>query len=169
MYKTNSQKKLSLIVFGIYMFLLTWLILFKFAVNLNDLSHIRNINLMPFSASMIVNGKLEVREIIYNLLVFVPLGVYIGIFKSKWSFIKKIVPCLGLSLLFEILQFVFAIGASDITDLIGNTLGGIIGIIMYSVFKQIFKDKLITIVNSMGLIIEVFAIIMLGILLSVNS
>ena len=54
--------------------------------------------------------------------MFIPMGIYINLFKPKWSFIQKATLCLGISLLFEILQFVLAIGASDITDIIGNTL-----------------------------------------------
>ncbi len=143
MFKTKQQRNLSLVIFGVYMFLLIWLILFKFTTNLKDLSHIRNINFIPFQESMIVNGKLELSEIIYNILVFVPLGVYIGIFKQNWSFIKKIMPCLCLSLLFEILQFTFAIGASDITDIIGNTLGGFIGIAICILLRKFLKKNLL--------------------------
>lgn len=168
MFKTKRQKNLSLVVFSIYMILLTWLILFKFAINIYDLDHIRNINIIPFRESMIVNGKLELSEIIYNILVFVPLGVYISIFKQNWSFIKKVMPSFCLSLLFEILQFTFAIGASDITDIIGNTLGGIIGIAVCFLFKKILKEKYIRIVNIIGIIVEIVAILMLVILLTSN-
>lgn len=100
--------------------------------------------------------------------VFVPLGVCIGIFKHNWSFIKKLMPCLCLSLMFEILQFTFAIGASDITDIIGNTLGGFIGIAICILFEKIMKEKFISIVNIIGLIIEIVAIVLLGILFIAN-
>lgn len=46
----------------------------------------RNINLIPFKEAMILNGKLELSEIIYNILVIVPLGVYVQIFKSDWVY-----------------------------------------------------------------------------------
>lgn len=56
--------------------------------------------------------------------------------KSNWSFIKKIIPIFLTSLIVEILQYIFAVGATDITDLIGNTLGGVIGIgIFYLLIK----------------------------------
>lgn len=64
MFKDNLQKFLTLGLFTVYAFLLVWLILFKFQTNISDLSHIRNINLIPFAASMVVNGKIELREII---------------------------------------------------------------------------------------------------------
>jgi len=43
------------------------------------------------------------------------------------------------SLLLEINQFIFGIGATDVTDLITNTFGGIIGYIFYLIFKPIIK------------------------------
>ena len=168
MFNSKNQKTMSFIVVGIYLFLLVWLIIFKFNTNFTDIDHIRSINLIPFKESVIVNGRLNIQEILYNVLVFVPLGVYINIFKNDWSFAKKILPALCLSIIFELVQFIFAIGASDITDVIGNTLGGIVGLICYIIFKKIFKYKTITIINVNGLIIDVFAIAMLAILLIAN-
>lgn len=170
MFKTKKQKIMSLIVCGIYMFLLIWLILFKFNFNFNltELDRIRNINLIPFKESIVVNGRLGIKEIVYNILVFVPLGVYVSIIFYKCSFGKKILPALCMSILFETIQFVFAIGASDITDVIGNTLGGIMGIVCYMLFNKIFKNKSITVINVLGLIIEILALAMLAILFVAN-
>lgn len=168
MFHSKRQRNLSLLILGIYLFLLIWLILFKFNTNFRDLDHFRNINLIPFQGSLIVNGHLQIREILYNILVFVPLGVYIGILKPKWSFIKMLLPCFCLSFLLEILQFVFAIGASDITDVIGNTIGGIVGLAIFTLFKKLFSKKYITIINSIGLMTIILAIAMLGILFIAN-
>lgn len=169
MFKDKRQKILTIGLFIVYAFLLVWLILFKFQTNISDFGHIRNINLIPFAASMVVNGKIELREIIYNVLVFIPMGIYINIFKSKWSFIQKILPCLGVSLLFEVIQYTFAIGASDITDIIGNTFGGIIGIGMYGLIKRIFKDRAIIVVNVMALISSVLVMVIMILVFSANS
>lgn len=162
---SKKQRKLSYIVVGIYLFLLTWLVLFKFSVSMKEISQIsmRNINLIPFKESVIVNGKLQVREIIYNILVFVPLGVYVQIFKPNWAFYKKILPGLVLSFIYETVQFVFMIGASDITDIIGNTLGGIVGIGLCCMMKKLFNKRYISITNVIGIIIEsiAFALIIL--------
>ena len=168
MFNSKRQRNMSYVVFGIYIILLIWLILFKFTTNFSELDYIRSINFMPFGGSLITNGRIDIKEIVYNVLVFVPLGVYVGVFKPTWPFLKKAIPSLCLSLLFEILQFVFAIGASDITDLIGNTLGGVIGIFIFLFFNKIFKKKNITIINCIGLIVEFLAIAMLGLLLIVN-
>lgn len=168
MFCSKAQKRISYVIFAIYLLLLVWLILFKFSISFHDLAHIRNINLIPFGDSAVINGRISFGEILWNILVFIPLGVYICIFKQDWTFVKKAVPCFLLSLLFEIIQYVFAIGASDITDIIGNTLGGITGIAVFALFRRFFREKCITVINSIGLTVEVLAVFMLGILLVAN-
>ncbi len=155
-------------MFEIYLFLLAWLILFKFSINIMDLSRIRNINLIPFKGSKITNGQLDVSEIMYNIVVFIPLGIYVNIFWNDWFFGKKILIGFLLSIFFETIQFVFAIGASDITDVMTNTLGGIIGVLCYIVLRSLFKKKTVSVVNGIGLTIEVLAFGLLAILAIAN-
>lgn len=164
----NRKHNLTIFVFGIYMLLLIWLVLFKFALSIEEIPHMRNINLIPFSQSVLVNGQLELSEIIYNILVFVPFGVYISIFFSTQSLVKKVLCCIGLSISFEVIQYVFAIGASDITDVIGNSIGGIIGILFYAIFSRLFKDRAVKTINMIGLVIEILAVGILSILLFAN-
>ena len=55
--------------------------------------------------------------------------------------LEKIIPIAGASLLFELFQFLLAIGGADITDFISDTLGGAAGIGLYIVFSKILKEK----------------------------
>lgn len=103
------------------------------------------------------------------MLVFVPLGVYIQFFKPQWSFIVKMFLAFCLSFIFESLQYIFAIGASDITDIIDNTLGGIAGVLLAKVLWKIFKAKSIALVNVIGLIIEVIAFALIIVLFIANA
>lgn len=89
MFTSKKQKIITYTVFGVYLFLLIWLILFKFSTNPFELDRFRNINLIPFRQSLAVNGKLAVDEIIYNMLVFVPFGVYTAFLLPKQNFLKK--------------------------------------------------------------------------------
>ena len=163
-----QKKYFTLIVFIGYLILLSWLILFKLATNAEMIPNMRNINLVPFAESVIVNGRIYIKEIIYNILAFVPLGVYISIIRKDWSLWKKVIVVFGLSLLFEITQYIFAIGGSDITDLITNTLGGVMGIGVYSLIRRVFKEKSICIINVIGIVIELCAICMLVLLVLAN-
>lgn len=157
-------------LFVVYIIILTWIILFKMQFDISSLEtmSLRNINLVPFAGSLIVNNRVDISEIILNVAVFVPFGIYLCMLKEKWSFIKKVVPIFITSLAFETIQYIFAIGASDITDLIGNTLGGIIGIAVFMLLSKIFKNKTIKIFNVLALIVTVIVVLFLGLLIVVN-
>ena len=47
-WENNRSKMISYIVFGAYLFLLTWLVLFKFAFTIEEIPHLRQLNLIPF-------------------------------------------------------------------------------------------------------------------------
>ena len=43
--------------------------------------------------------------------------------------------------MFETLQFILKIGAFDITDLITNTLGGVIGLVVFKIIEKAFNNS----------------------------
>lgn len=165
--KLTKQRKLSYIVFSVYLVLLTWLVLFKFSTNFSELPSIRGINLIPFYYEQETN--MHLKEVLYNIVVFVPLGVYVQIFKEEWKIVTKCLVAFGISFLFEVVQFIFAIGASDVTDLIGNTLGGFSGILFCIMMKKMLPKKFVAIINCLGLMIEIGAIGLLVLLLMANA
>lgn len=168
MENSNKQKKLTTILFIIYLFVLTWIILFKFSFRIGDLPKLRNINLIPFKASVIVNGKLQYRELIQNILAFIPFGLYLSMLKSDLTLWKKIALGAGLSLVYEVLQFIFALGATDITDLINNTFGGMVGCGLYTLFYKFLKSKTNKVLNILTLLGTFFIVVLMGILIVVN-
>ncbi|MCM3478360.1 VanZ family protein [Caldibacillus thermoamylovorans] len=89
--------------------------------------------------------------------------------EPEWAFLKKFAPIAGVSLLFEVLQFIFAIVGTDITDFIGNTLGGIIGIAIYLVLRRLFKTKINKVLNVLASIGTACFIALLVLLILVNS
>lgn len=107
-------------------------------------------------------------EIINNIIVFVPVGIYACMLKQEWSILNKISIAFFISLGIEVLQFVLAIGSTDITDLIGNTLGGVIGIGIFYLFAKFFKNKAIKILNILASSATVGLVGLLSILILVN-
>ena len=136
--------------------------------SLDELYKNRSINLIPFMGSVIVNGRIYINEIIENILVFIPLGIYICMLKEDWSILRKISVGFFISLGIEVLQFILAIGATDITDLLGNTLGGILGIGVFYLFSKLFKNKTNKIINTLALIATILLVSMISILLLAN-
>ena len=166
--KNNRQRNLTRILFAVYFLILVWILLFKMSFSLDELYKSRSINLIPFMGSVVVNGRIYINEIIDNILVFIPIGIYICMLKEDWSILRKISVGFFISLVIEILQFILAIGATDITDLIGNTLGGIIGIGVFYLFSKLFKNKTNKIINTLALIATILLVSMISILLLAN-
>lgn len=122
------SKKLTFGLLVVYLAALVWIVLFKMAFSVEELPHLRSVNFVPFMGSAIVNGRVELSEIIQNVIAFIPFGVLIGMLWEEKTFVKKVLPVFLTSLSVEVLQYILAIGATDITDLITNTTGGIVGI-----------------------------------------
>ena len=161
--KTN---KLTKVLFVIYLIAVFWIIVFKFNLPFSNLGYMRSINIIPFNESLVINGKLAFREIIMNVAIFIPLGIYSGILFKKWTIGKKIFLFFLISLICEIFQFILGVGASDITDIINNTLGGIIGLVIYKGIEKISKNsikaqKIINIIATIGTILMISLLMIL--------
>lgn len=168
--KENRQRNVTRGLFLIYLLVLTWIILFKMQINLSEIGRMqyRNINLIPFQGSAVVNGRIELSEIILNIIAFVPFGVYISMVKESWNWFQKAIPVFLTSFLYETLQYLFAIGASDITDLLGNTLGGLIGILLFWLLSKVLKENTIKIINVLAVIGTILILLLMGVLILAN-
>lgn len=169
MSKHSDRTRLTYIVFGIYCVLLAWLVLFKFATNVADIPHMRNLNLVPFADPSVVNGAVSVDEIMYNLLVFIPFGMYMHLFLKQRHWALQMLPALLLSVLFELTQYVFAIGGTDITDVLMNTSGGIIGVALSALCMRHFPSGFEKVLNYIGLVIELLFIALLSVVLVASA
>ena len=157
--KVNKvTKRLTTVLFIIYLIALGWILLFKLGVQFSYMEN-RNVNLIPFA-------KIDVAEIILNLVIFVPLGIYAGVLFKRWGFVKKLFFFFLISLMFEGLQFIFRIGAFDITDIITNVLGGIIGSLIFEAIEKLFNNsvkaqKFITIIAAIGTVLMISLLLLL--------
>lgn len=143
MRRKDMTKLFSRALLVLYLLFLAWLVLFKLTFNFSTLLtyHHRSLNLVPFAAPSIVNGKINYGEMIGNCLFFIPFGVLLNVNFKKVSFLRKLSSVFLFSLAAETIQYIFAIGASDITDVITNTLGGFLGLEFYSLSNKYIRDK----------------------------
>jgi glycopeptide antibiotics resistance protein len=85
-------------------------------------------------------------------MFFIPFGLLLNVNFKKIDFLRKLAFILIFSITAELIQFVFAIGATDITDVITNTLGGFLGLKLYDVSnKFIDNEKLDRIITTVGI------------------
>lgn len=161
----NISQKTNILLF-LYIFTLTFLILFKLSLDIPSLVTTRSINLIPFYYDK--ETTFHLKEIIENILIFIPLGLLL---KMKDLSPKKIF-LLGflLSFTYEFLQYIFSIGAADITDIIANTIGAILGSLVYSILSHFIhnKSKLNNFIITSGYLVFIIFIALFALLNIVN-
>lgn len=94
-------------------------------------------------ASVLRDGdKTVLHEIILNVVLFVPLGFLWGIQSSKWprkwQWLSAMVLGACLSGVIELLQYSFKKGCVEVDDVIHNTLGCLIGFVLWRGFAKCF-------------------------------
>ena len=131
------MRNLSKILLGLYVLLLLWLVFFKFSYDIFSVlfdHQMRTINLVPFT-------NFSRGEVISNFIVFIPFGLLLGVNLKQTTFWQKLAFVFSFSLATEIVQYILAIGVTDVTDLIMNTLGGLLGLMLYNVSNKYVSTK----------------------------
>jgi glycopeptide antibiotics resistance protein len=157
--------KFTIALCVIYFIVLFWIILFKLGVHFSYMEN-RTVNLIPFSEFFTSIGKMDVSEIILNVLIFVPLGIYAGVLVKKRTFGNKLLFFFLISLMFEGLQFILRVGAFDTTDIITNISGGLIGVWIFEAIEKLFDNsvqshKFINIIAATGTVFIITLLLLL--------
>lgn len=76
-----------------------------------------------------------------NVLIFAPFGFFLPMASRYRSFFSTLYASFGLSLCVEVFQFVTRVGSFDVDDLLLNTIGGIIGHILYVVCETVGRHN----------------------------
>ena len=123
----SPAHRFTWILTWLYLAVLAWIILWKMGVEFSY-RDTRSISLIPFPELFVSGGSLDLCQVILNMLIFLPFGMYMQLLfpKNHWS--KNLLYCFLLSLFLETYQFIFRIGALDTTDLITNSAGGFLGL-----------------------------------------
>lgn len=93
-------------------------------------------NLVPFVD--VTNGRGDfIRQVVLNIVMTIPFGFLLPLVREKKiNLLNVIFYTFLLSLGIEILQpFINGVRSSDITDIITNVTGSMIGYILYLLFK----------------------------------
>lgn len=137
-----QTKKVSIFLFLTYLLLLTWMIVYKMDLTiLHGRYEVASVNLIPFAGTAVYNGVLYFPEILFNIVSFIPFGIYMEMLFRKASWVINLFVIMLLSLVFEVVQYIFLLGVADITDLLANGFGGAIGINIMYVLTSIWREK----------------------------
>ncbi|TAE47957.1 MAG: VanZ family protein [Bacteroidetes bacterium] len=133
-------KRITLVLFVMYAIALIWILLLKLGVQFSYMET-RSVNVIPFREAFLFNGRIDYSEIIMNVVVFVPLGIYAGMLFRRWAFWKNLLFFFLTSCMVEVIQWLLKIGAFDVTDMITNTSGGILGFVICKVIEKLFNNQ----------------------------
>ena len=144
----NKRERIKTVfLYGVFICYILLLIKILFLSRISHLEH-RSINLIPFYSIMeYISGRsanikaFAFSNVVGNIVIFVPLGTYLSLFKNNKRVITNLLFIFIVSLFVEIIQGLSGIGASDIDDIILNCLGGLIGILGYKFLLFILRDE----------------------------
>lgn len=174
-YREIKLRKVMQVIFTVYIIVLLRFTLFKYAplTRLPDAFFMttRDFNLIPFKGIYEVITELSTHSLINNILGNILLFLPFGILFPMTTMFEGETPVYGCltSILIEVTQYAFAMGAADIDDIILNTLGAFIGyrliyrLIIVNLFKE--RETMLTVMSILlgaGLIAGLFLLYYAG-------
>lgn len=97
---------------------------------------IKCINIIPFYFDYTVMPSIILKNIVFKLCLFIPVGYMLFTSKQKQIKVVKIILLIGLSK--ELFHLLVLYGYFDITDIIFYLIGGLIG---YNIHKLLCPQK----------------------------
>lgn len=136
-------------MFIVYLLSLTYFLFFAEATGRTFADRTYQYNLIPFHEIrrfLIYRRQLGFAAVALNLagnvLAFVPFGMLLPLLvKRARSFGKTLVLGFDFSLLVEILQLFSKVGSFDVDDIILNTLGVIVGYVLFWLMRVLHLNK----------------------------
>lgn len=144
------------VVFVLYLALLLKLLLFSRALGSE-----RSLNLVPFatisdylSSDSAGVKRFAIGNVLGNVMAFVPLGAFLPLLRRRPGSGMNLFIVVCVSVVVEIIQGVFGLGASDVDDVILNTLGGLLGILFFTLLRVFLRQwsRLITVMAVLSLL-----------------
>ena len=130
--KTDFARNSSCLFFWVYVaIVLCYTIIFR------NCKPIQILLLHPFGSYSALCYK-RIAEIIFNVLMFMPIGFLYGGSKKKVRWVEVLCIGLGLSVSIEVMQLLSRRGVCSIDDVIHNTIGCLIG---YGLFRLFYMMK----------------------------
>jgi len=100
--------------------------------------------MIPFkfvTENWLMGERKQITQTIANIIMFMPLGFIFPVaFRKMRKFWKTTICMMIFSFLIEFIQY-FVGRSADIDDFMLNTLGGILGYLVFYIFSKLFKEK----------------------------
>lgn len=142
--QVNKFRTLGKILFVLYIFFLLYFLIFSDWYGRTGVSSEYRYNLILFKE---ITRFTEYREelgafavftnLFGNILIFMPFGFFISMASKSRGFFMTLFYSFGLSLCVEVFQLITKVGCFDVDDLLLNTIGGVLGYIIFMICNMI--------------------------------
>ena len=153
-------KKFSWVLLLIFLLVLTKVILFKGSPryyknyfrtayhNYKIKEGIKKGNVVPFATIKLFYGsnrmhmEYKVENLLGNILIFIPLGFLLPLLIKRFrNTLAILLAGFLLSVFYECFQLATGIGVFDVDDMLLNTVGTAIGVIIFWIIKKLFPSN----------------------------
>ena len=142
--QVKKIRTLGKVLFVLYIFYLLYFLIFSDWYGRTGVSREYQYNLVLFKE---IKRFIEYREelgafavftnLFGNILIFMPFGFFISMASRARGFFMTLFYSFGLSLCVEVFQLLTKVGSFDVDDLLLNTIGGVLGYILFSICNTI--------------------------------
>ena len=142
--QVKKIRTLGKVLFVLYIFFLLYFLIFSDWYGRTVVSREYQYNLVLFKE---IKRFIEYREelgafavftnLFGNILIFMPFGFFISMASRARGFFMTLFYSFGLSLCVEVFQLLTKVGSFDVDDLLLNTIGGVLGYILFSICNTI--------------------------------
>jgi len=154
---------LLLVLFLVYLVLLVWVVVWKLDVPYVGAAALlpRPIKLIPFVPTGEAGASAPL-EVLANILLFVPFGLYLGLLAPTWRWWKPTAAFVVASLVLEATQHLLSTGSFDTTDIIVNTIGGLVGLGLLALAHRRLQARTAVVMTRALLIGTVVSLVAIG-------
>ncbi len=147
MKKENKRKIriISWVIFILYLVVMVYFLFFSEQMGRTPEDHYRY-NLVPFTEIkryLHYRHKIGTLNVLLNLLgnvlCFLPFGYVIPILTQRQTWLRMTLLSMLASILVELLQLVSMLGSCDVDDIFLNTLGGLLGYLLFVLSRKIVR------------------------------
>lgn len=85
-----------------------------------------------------ITSSLFLKNVVGNILLFVPLGLFVTYYVKNKNFIITLILTIFISCTIEFTQYIIG-RTADIDDIILNSIGGLLGYVIYSKWNKIIE------------------------------
>ena len=131
----------------LYLLIVVYFMFFAENLGRNIISEDYRYNLTPLKEikrfQKMLKGDMWYQAIINlagNVVCFVPIGFVLPLTGYYWKYFHRVfIFSITFSLMIEFTQLICKVGSFDVDDIILNTIGGVIGYIIYKIFRKIYR------------------------------